>query len=243
MRVAVVTPYFREELDVLRNCHESVRRQTAACMHFMVADGFPRNEIGSWEVEHIVLARAHGDVGNTPRAIGGISAMNQGFDAIAFLDADNWYDARHIEEMIKLHERTGAAVCSATRMIHAQDGTALFVDCEEGDGTRHVDTSCYFLTARAFSLLPLWAMMPKELGPVGDHILWRTICALGLSRAHCPKPTVAFRTQYEIHYRRAGRTPPPGFKSAQTTNDAFKWWASLPPDVKADWERRMNLRK
>jgi hypothetical protein len=83
LRVAVITPYHREELEILQKCHESVRQQTYPCAHYMVADGFPRQEIAIWPVEHIILSQPHSDSGNTPRGIGSFSAMNQGYDAIA----------------------------------------------------------------------------------------------------------------------------------------------------------------
>jgi hypothetical protein len=43
MRVAVITPYFKEPLEQLRRCHESVANQThGETVHFMVADGHPQ---------------------------------------------------------------------------------------------------------------------------------------------------------------------------------------------------------
>ncbi len=55
----------------------------------------------------------HLDYGNTARAIGSIEAVARDFDAIAYLDADNWYEPDHLEQMVALHERTGAVVCTA----------------------------------------------------------------------------------------------------------------------------------
>jgi hypothetical protein len=110
MRVAVVTPYFREPLDWLRQCHASVRAQTHACTHVMVADGHPQSEVAGWPgLRHIALPTSHGDYGDTPRAIGSIEAIGAGFDAIAYLDADNAYAPDHIESLVELQRRTGAA--------------------------------------------------------------------------------------------------------------------------------------
>ena len=153
MRVAVITPYYREPLGILRHCHESVRRQTHPCAHFMVADGFPSQDVAGWVVQHISLSQPHHDVGNTPRGIGALSAMNQGFDAIAFLDADNWYYPQHIEEMLCLHRKTGAAICTAARTIHRLDGSLMFPD-RESDGDSHVDTSCFFVRDRRLPCCP-----------------------------------------------------------------------------------------
>jgi hypothetical protein len=238
MRVAVITPYYREDLETLRKCHESVRQQTHPCTHFMVADGHPLDEIASWPVENIILSTAHNDSGNTPRGIGSFSAMNQGYDAIAYLDADNWFYPNHIQSMVDLHRNTGADVYTASRTIHRWNGSLMFADQHDNDGKRHVDTSCLFLTRAAFHVLPLWVMMPKELGPVCDRIMWQAIRARRISHAHHPEPTVAFRTQYQIHYQAIGETPPPGTKStADSIGKSDSWWRSLPPDVRNGWAR------
>jgi glycosyltransferase involved in cell wall biosynthesis len=272
MRVAVITPYYREDQNILRKCHESVRQQTHPCAHFMVADGFPREEISRWEVEHFILPKAHGDSGNTPRGIGSLSAMNQGYDAIAYLDADNWFYSNHIGAMVDLYGKTGAAVCTASRTIHRWDESLMFVDRQDSDGAKdllknkcynffpdiaenqviykkscntyfltgpkHVDTSCLFLTRSAFQLLPLWVMMPKELGPICDRVMWQAILARGITHAHHPQPTVAFRTQYQFHYALLKETPPPGTKSHdESVGKAVKWWNSLSNEARAGWVR------
>lgn len=236
-RVAVITPYYQESDEILRACCESVARQTYPCTHFLVADGLPRPELVLGSAQHFVLPRAHADNGNTPRAIGSLSAMNQGFDAIAYLDADNWYYPDHIESMIKLHEQTGAVVCTASRTIHRLDGSLLYVDKTECDGRKQVDTSCFFLTRPAFQVLPIWATMPRELGPICDLVIWQSLLARGLPQAHHgSRPTVAFRTQYQAHYRSAGEEPPPGTKTgAETTGKAVAWWNGLSDEQRHRW--------
>lgn len=241
LRVAIVTPYYLETVHVLRHCHDSVRTQTYACTHFFVADGHPQNELSNWSVQHLILAESHKDVGNTPRAIGSLSAMNQGFDAIAFLDADNWHYPNHIEAMVDLHRQSGAAVCTATRSLHRFDGSLLYIDEHDSDGKAHVDTSCLFLTRAAFRLLPLWAMMPRELGAIGDTMIWQAIQGRAFATAHSSQPTVAFRTQYQVHYQNIGEKAPPGTKSNQdSTGKAKQWWNSLPQDVRSEWSNYLN---
>jgi glycosyltransferase involved in cell wall biosynthesis len=238
LRVAVVTPYYQEALDVLWKCHESVLGQTYPCTHFLVADGSPHTTVRNWSAEHIVLSRPHRDNGNTPRGVGSFSAMNQGFDAIAYLDADNWFYPGHIEAMVKLHLHTEAMVCTATRTIHRIDGSMMYTDHFESDGRTHVDTSCLFLTRSGFGIVPLWAMMPAQLGPLCDRVVWHAIIARGFSHAHNPEPTVAFRTQYQVHYRNIGEPPPPGTKSnAESTGQAACWWQSQPAETRQKWNR------
>jgi hypothetical protein len=204
----------------------------------LVADGCSQPEVQKWSAEHIVLSRPHRDNGNTPRGLGSLSAMNQGFDAIAYLDADNWYYPAHIEAMVNLHSRTGAIVCTATRDMYHLNGCILYTDTFESDGNRHVDTSCLFLTRLAFDILPLWTMMPKQLGPMCDSVIWQALLGRRFSHAHCPEPTVAFRTRYQVHYREARQPAPPGaVTNAESTGQAKAWWRSLPADTRLKWQR------
>ena len=144
MRVAVVTPYYRETDDVLQACLASVRDQThPSCRHFLVADGHPNLLVAGWDVRHIVLPIAHGDNGNLARCVGAMAAAAEDFEAIAFLDADNWYRSDHLARMVELHRSTGAAVCTSSRSIHRPDGSVLFDrDPEASDRPSYVDTSC-----------------------------------------------------------------------------------------------------
>jgi glycosyltransferase involved in cell wall biosynthesis len=238
LRVAVITPYYREKLEVLQQCHDSVRKQTYPCVHFLVADGYAQDEVRSWPAEHIALSRPHADTGNTPRAIGSLSARSLGYDAVAYLDADNWYYPDHVESMVSLHRQTGAPVCTASRTIHRLDGSLMYADKHECDGRQHVDTSCMFFTRAAFPLLPIWAMMPVQLGPIGDTVMWRSIQGRRIATAHNSKPTVAFRTQYQVHYGNIGEIAPPGTKSNdESTGRAIAWWNSLPEGVRGEWIR------
>lgn len=91
MKVAVITPYYKESLDILQKCHESVKKQNHPSLHVMVADGFPVDDISQWDCNHIILPLGHNDIGSTPRLLGSYHAIGLGYDAIAFLDADNWY--------------------------------------------------------------------------------------------------------------------------------------------------------
>lgn len=240
-RVAVITPYFQESADVLRQCLASVAEQTYGCTHFLVADGHPQEVVANAPVEQIILPCGHGDGGNIARAVGSASAMSRGFDAIAYLDADNWFYANHIESMVALHRSTWAAVCSATRTIHRLDGARMFQD-QESDGARHIDTSCLFLTRMAFVVLPVWAMMPPQFGPICDRVIWAWLRTHRFVTAHNPIPTVAFRSQYQVHYQSIGEAPPPGAKSnAQSTELAMRWWRSQSPDERARWSRQMGV--
>jgi hypothetical protein len=61
------------------------------------------------------------------------------------------------------------------------------------DGETMVDTSCLFLTRAAFSIVPMWTLMPDYAHAIDDRVMWHYIKQAGLSRVHTGKPTVAYR--------------------------------------------------
>jgi hypothetical protein len=210
MRVAVVTPYYKEEWPVLERCLDSVKAQTHPCRHFVVADGHPQDRVAARDVEHFVLSEPHGDNGNHARGHGAVAAAAQGYNAIMFLDADNWYWPGHVAGLVDLHRKSGAAVCTSRRSFHRLDGSPL--PGKASAWTDYVDTSCLCLFEPAFGLIDLWQAMPRQLGPVCDRLMWTAIKARGLPVAHSPEATVAFRSLYAAHYLRFNEVPPPGAK-------------------------------
>ena len=215
VKIAVITPYYKESEELLRQCHDSVRAQTAACDHFMVADGFPNPVLDGWNVRHITLPMSHRDVGNSPRVIGALSAFSAGYDAVSFLDADNWYEPDHVATMLALHRRTGAVVCTAGRSMHRPDGSFMFVD-DKNDGETHVDSNCYFLLRPAMGVMLRWATMPKELAPIGDTVYLKTIKRARLAHAHDPHVSVCYRSTWVSDFERIGEVPPPGAKTSSS---------------------------
>jgi hypothetical protein len=240
MKVAVITPYYKETKEVLRQCHESVLAQSYPCVHFLVADGHPADFVAAWQAVHISLPSSHHDNGNTPRAIGSFSAINQGFDAIAYLDADNWLRPDHIASLVARHGETGAAVCTSGRTFHRLDGSRMPVK-ETGDGITFVDTSCLFLTKEAFRLIPVWAFMPHALSPICDRVFWQAVIKGSVSHADTGMPTVAFRTHYAAHYQAANETPPPGAKPVDGLLPSARWWAGLPRETRSAYESLMGF--
>lgn len=212
-RIAVITPYFKEETAVLRQCHESVMAQGGDVTHVMIADGFPNPEVDRWAVRHIRLPEAHGDNGNTPRGIGSVLADVEGYDFIAYLDADNWFHPGHLQSLLDLHQQSGAEVCCAWRSFHRMDGAAMegVREPDEEEGA-HVDTSCYLLSRGAFGVIDMWTRMPRILSPVCDRIFLSALREQRLALAFTKRATVAFRSQYGAHYAAAGLPPPEGAK-------------------------------
>lgn len=227
MKVAIVTPFHAEPLLQLTQCVRTVGQQEQGLEqfeleHILVADGgdvglaveaMKCSGLPTQRYPRVIsLPVAHRDFGNCARAAGALDAVSRGFDAIGFLDADNWLDLSHVERMVALHKTSGAPICTATRLICRVDGSSMY-RCEESDGEKHVDTSCLFVTRAAFWLLPFWAFVPPSLSATGDRIFWSMVkSSPQLERAHCRRSTVHYRSRYAVHYRAIGEEPPPEAK-------------------------------
>ena len=212
MKIAVVTPVFGTPAAWLHQCLESVRGQTLPATHFLVNDGdltIAREDYVG--VEYFSLPGPHLDNGNAARSVGSISAIIRGFDAIAYLDADNWYEPDHLQELVQKHQETGASVCTAAHQIVDLEGHYLG-PCPETDGEKLVDTSSFFLTRKAFGLVAIWYQMPRKLSPICDRVVWKAVHDRALSRAHSSKATVNFRTNYASHYTYFRKPVPVGAK-------------------------------
>jgi glycosyltransferase involved in cell wall biosynthesis len=207
MKVAVITPYYKESLRQLERCHQSVATQTHGCRHFMIADGHPNAALDDWDIEHIKLPHAHGDNGNTPRTIGGLSALNLGYDAFAYLDADNWYHPDHVESLLALIQRTGVSVAFSDRFVVAPDGRML-ANGPEDQEENFADTSCILHTRQAARLIPVWAMMDQTISPLCDRLVVAVARLFGLRHARTGQKTMYFESNYAVHYKLAGQPVP-----------------------------------
>ena len=141
--VSVVTPYYKEPEDILRQCHESIIKQKGdfTINHFMVADGYPQAHVSKWKCFHTSLPLAHNDAGNTARGIGSILAEKIDSDFITFLDADNWYHDNHIESLLSLHLQKRTAVTTCFRTFHSTNGCQLNVTEREEENLKHKQSS------------------------------------------------------------------------------------------------------
>lgn len=242
-RCAVVTPYYKEEVDVLARCIESVRLQSVPADHFVVADGHPQDWISQAGVRHVRLDQAHGDYGGTPRGIGAMLAVSEGYDAIALLDADNWFDPDHLERCLAAADAVPDGICDyviARLRIVRPDKSVMNLRAEAIDD--HVDTSCFVFLRGAFHALPIWALMPREASIVGDRYLYGALREMNLTSAVVETVTVNYTSIWESHYRLLGETPPPGAKLNVSGDGAAAWLAALTPRDLDIAERLMQVR-
>lgn len=237
LQVAVVTPYYREDRCLLERCIDSVRAQTYRATHFVVADGHPQAWLDDAGVRHLRLDCAQANAGNTPRAIGGLLAISEGFDAICFLDADNWFDREHVQLCVEAALRGDRPdfVIARRRLVRI-DGSPLPLDDAE-ETTGHVDTSCYFLLRGAFHTVARWAAIPRPLACIGDRVFGAGLRAENLRSARVERVTVNYLCTYASLFRAAGETPPPYAKPNVDVTAMLQWWQGL-----ADADRRITER-
>jgi len=241
VKVAVITPYHNETEAILRRCMDSIVAQTVPVTHFMISDGVPQEALDSAPVRHVKLGAAHADWGDTPRAVGSVLAMREGFDALTYLDADNYYLADHIELMIEAQAKSAADIVVASRFFLRPDGSVL--PYEEDPPEKHVDTSCMFITRPAFGVTPLWALMPRPFSVMGDRLVWAAIKSRGHRWVRVEEKTVAYFTLWASMYRACGEDPPPGAKEfTEMSAQALEWWRALPQAERTIHEKVLGMK-
>ena len=222
-RIAVVTPYYKESLDILEQCHNSVRAQCEEALHVIVADGHPQQPINQWCAHHIQLPMSHNDIGSTPRLIGSYHAIGLGVDAITFLDADNWYAPNHLATVIEAMIAMDADVVTTGRMLCRLDGSAMG-PCPQIDPEHFVDTNCMVLGKKAFSQLHHWVLMPDYGHLIGDRIMLHHLKRAGLRRTHLDQPSVFYRCNKEGNYKQMGEPIPEGVQKRPNYEKSFRCW-------------------
>ena len=226
-KIAIVTPYFREDPEILERCLDSVAGQTLGADHFVVADGEPQGWLDRRSVRHIALDRNHDNYGNTPRAVAAMVAVGEGYDVIGFLDADNWVDPDHLEHCLAAARAVPGGEVDyilAKRRMRRPDGRELVLP-DNGD-IFHGDTNCLLFLRGAFHLLALWGTMPKKASLIGDRVIYRALKLGELVQAAAERPTVNYVTRYAGAYVMAGEEPPEGARYVDF-DGVFTWLSSL----------------
>ncbi len=207
-----------EPYEWLVQAVESVQAQTYPTRPIIVLDGQLATQGDDTKFmnavrrcELISATVRHHDAGDWARSAGALHAVALGYDAVGFLDGDNWLESDHVEKLMAL----GVDLATSSRHICHMDGTRLGLDLE-CDGAKHVDTSCFLLRRRAFGLLAHWALIPPSLSQICDRLFWNyassAIEEQRLTHEHSSAPTVNFRSRYAVHYNALGIEPPPGSK-------------------------------
>ena len=223
MKIAVVSAYYKEEPELLERCLNSVKKQTIKCDHFFISDGHPQAWIKNSGVRHIELGKSHNDYGNTPRGIGAQIAISEGYEAICFIDSDNWLDSNHVEHCLEsaLFKYSNILECDyviAKRRLIRPDMTIMNIN-EEPD---HVDTNCFFFLPGSYFLIPYWNLMPNEFSNIGDRIFNQKIISNNLNHVVNNLTTVNYLNLWASTYESIGEIPPVNSKPNVNSNFGFQ---------------------
>ena len=243
MKVAVVTPYYKEPRAWLERCLASVRAQTHACEHIVVADGFAQDWIdGVAGVHHLKLDRAHGDFGNTPRALASLMAASEGADAICFLDGDNWLHPDHVKSCVELARRVEVDYVTTRRHMVREDGSIIPLRIAEDWNDAHVDTNLYCLLRGAFHTIARWALMPRPMAVYGDRVYLASLREEGLRTACTEQRTMNYLCTWAHLYREVGEQPPAFAKEPLPVAGLARWYAGLSPKEQRLTQRLSGMR-
>lgn len=242
-KFAIVTAYFKEEKYLLERCLRSVRQQSVAADHIVVADGVPQDWLDDAPIRHIKLDRSHGDYGNTARGVGALLAVAEDYEGIGFLDADNWLEPDHIAQCLAAVPTLQGGLCDyviARRNLKRPDGTTLAV--EDEPIAEHVDTNCFFFLPGAFHMIQRFAVIPRELSIIGDRLFYKELAAQPLRTAVVPVKTVNYHCMWASIYQAAAETPPIGAKPNVDQRPLVQWLKELSLDQKRVVSRRTCLK-
>jgi glycosyltransferase involved in cell wall biosynthesis len=218
MKVAVVTPYYKESKKVLKRCLDSVAKQTYDdVIHVVVADGYPQDWVNDYTLHHICMPNV-GNFGDTPRGMGAAYAVGIHVDAIVFLDADCWIERDHIDRMLDTL-RSGSSVITCPRNVWL-DGE-LAGPCNESNGIHFNDTNCYLISKPYFHVLSAWMFKNQKDCVIGDRVFWDMIKRSGANILRC-RSHVNYESDLAFHYQMFGKEPPKD--SRVLLNDKIVKW-------------------
>lgn len=236
MKIAVITSYFNEKSAMLNRAHESVLAQTVPCNHFIVVDGGILRD-PPLDAQIVYLSNNHNNYGDTPKWIGAISALSQGYDAIAFLDADDWLSPEHIENCLNAIKKSDSKICITNRQLHRPDGTVI--DVHEGMDIHQ--SHCVLIMAEAARKLLSLSIKPNAMCEIGDRIMWAAIREKKIPYAFEPNQTYHYTTTWRVHYEAINETLPDGSK--KSCGNKFQDWLKISSQAIKDYWSELLIGK
>jgi glycosyltransferase involved in cell wall biosynthesis len=206
-QVAVISAYAHETTETLIKCIASVERQTIDCTHILVADGFPNADIEKLSSDKLIHLSLPENIGFNQCGVGVEVAFAMGFEVVAILDADNWYEPHHIETALTQINQSNADVVFAKRKVIFPDGEILSVDDPQDNSGLFADTNCLVLTRKVRAVTPVWLMWPTCFGAGEDRAICICLRQLNFNIAMNKDPTVWYQTNWSHHYKLQKKLP------------------------------------
>lgn len=226
-RILVVSPCWWESRAEIERCIASVAAQTLRADHLIVTDGDPPRFawLGKEPVRHLPLDTNHANSGNTPRAVGAALGIAEGYDAIALLDADNWFEPAHLE---LCHALAASRPCDyVTTSRHLVDEAGNRLPLAEDPPETHVDTNVLYLLPASYPVLGVWGQIPPQIAIGGDRFFYAALRARRLRRLHTLTKTVNYVLRLPGAYASIGRPMPGNVRSAPDWPGIARWIETL----------------
>ena len=176
--INIITPCFNENKDIIARNLLSVKNQTVDTSHYkhtIFFDGILRNDVLNLEglttenVSFFNLKKNHDDYGDYIRKLGTKLSIMSSCLAVTFLDADNYIEKNHLEEILNCHYKTNKNIIISNRQLINNNDKPLV------DKSNFYDTNTITFFNKLMNLGLLWAKYPKQLSIIGDRIISRFI--------------------------------------------------------------------
>lgn len=208
MKTYCITPIYDPDVNYLKQNIESVRSQTVKTQHLLVFDGIPKNKEELYDnidftgIEVIELPKCHSDYGDTPRALGAISAFNRDADAVFWLDDDNWIEPNHAKIMTQ-ELSNNFPITTCQRNICTLEGEIMGL-CFETNPNQFIDMNCYMIHKSVKNICSVLWLMNPEHHIFDDKVLFANIKQNKIPFKYYDTPTVNYRTNFNFHYQHYG---------------------------------------
>ena len=172
--IQVVTPAYLEKEETIRRAIDSINRQSCfelIAKQVIVFDGVTNlsNQISKLSGLGVKVTQTrfnHADYGDYIRRLGVRLASINNALAVTFLDADNYWEKRHLEAVWNTHIRTRKNIIISGRKMLWDDGS---VDKNlRGRGFFDTNTITLFGAHKHIGLK--WGQWPREMSLYGDRI-------------------------------------------------------------------------
>ena len=173
--INVITPCFNEDLNIILRNLKSINEQTISNLEYkqlVIFDGIKRNDVINNDnlkfnnLLFFTLRNNHNDYGDYARKIGTKISLKNKVSAITYLDADNYVDNNHLEEILSCYNETKKDIIISKRRLIDR-----FNQKHEDIEVNFFDTNSITFFNDAIKIGLLWANYPLQLSLIGDRII------------------------------------------------------------------------
>ena len=175
MILNIITPCFKEKKSLIYRNLDSVKKQNLSSLNYrqiVLFDGIDRNDLDNLKftknknVFFFKLRNNHDDYGDYARKIGSKISILSKASAITFLDADNYIEENHLDEILKCHQRTKKNIIISNRFL-----VDSFKNRIKEKKQNFFDTNSMTFFNDLVKVGLLWSRYPKQLSLIGDRII------------------------------------------------------------------------